>query len=359
MNGMIFNNRSNKVFLILIGLLMNMQNSHANDDYLQGYLSAILEQQLGWQSECYRIKVVDSFATLTIKDNSCENNDQLIQLFSQLPMLVDFKILTQSEPGAEKIPSYTHYPRGDYFRPVVADVKEPQFFISFLQAKDDNESTLIGSVGLGETFGLYRWPSSAAGDGWQLSYFAAIFSQFNMDASSDDLLNSDYLVGFPLSFRYGNFSGRFRLFHQSSHLGDELLLSGQAPARVNLSIEAVDMLLAYDIGYWRAMIGGTRILSHDPSDIEERALSSGIDYRNPEPAIGNSRFIAGIYSRWLEDVDWNSGTSAKFGLEFGQNYPGSHGTRLMFEAYKGLIPFGQFYTSDTEYYGLGFYIDFN
>lgn len=69
-----------------------------------------------------------------------------------------------------------------------------------------------------------------------------------MDASSDDLLNSDYLVGFPLSFRFGKFTGRFWFFHQSSHLGDELLLSGNAPERINLSIEAVDLELAYDIG---------------------------------------------------------------------------------------------------------------
>jgi len=101
-----------------------------------------------------------------------------------------------------------------------------------------------------------------------------------------------------------------------------------------------------------------KIVSHDPSYLEERALMTDVDYRNPTPILGNSRFIAGIKTTWLEDADWNNGTSLKFGLETGQTYPVRHGTRIMFEAYKGLIPFGQFYTLAIEYYGMGIYLDF-
>jgi hypothetical protein len=51
-----------------------------------------------------------------------------------------------------------------------------------------------------------------------------VFAQFDLDSTSDDLLNADYVVGLPLTFRRAGFSARGRFYHQSSHLGDELLL---------------------------------------------------------------------------------------------------------------------------------------
>lgn len=344
-------------FLLLFSLFVT--NVFADDSYLKGYLGGILEQKLNWETDDYYIKVKDSVATIIYKNKSSENIDNAKEAFAKTPLLVDFNFIEEGDANSGLLPSYIQYPRGDYFKPLVADVKEPQFFVAFAQVQDGPSDILIGSVGLGQNFGLYRWPASSSGDGWQLSFFAAIFSQFNMDTPSDDLVNSDYLAGLPLSFRYGQLSGRFRLFHQSSHLGDELLLSGNAPERINLSIEAIDVLLAYDIGYWTGMIGGMKIISHNPSDIEEYVVTAGINYRNPTPVLGNSRFIAGISIIWLEDVDWNSGISFKAGLEIGQGYPRRYGIRFMFEAYKGVIPFGQFYTSDVENYGVGIYFDFN
>jgi len=348
-----------KTLFLLLSLIINIQIAKADDNYLQGYLSAILEQQLGWNIDSYHLNVEDSVATIIIKKKNSEKISDAKKAFSTVPGLVDFNFVESADADIEIIPSYIHYPRGDYFIPPIADVKEPQFFLSFVETRGRAEDILIGSVGLGHNFGLYRWPASTSGDGFQLSFFGALFSQFNMDAASDDLLNSDYLVGFPLSFRQGSFSGRVRFFHQSSHLGDELLISGSAPERVNLSVEVIDFLLAYDIGHWTGMIGALKIISHDPSIIKEHGVNAAINYRNPTPILGNSRFLAGISTSWIEDINWKSGTSFKAGLEIGQSYPHRRGVRIMFEAYKGFVPFGQFYTTDLEYYGLGMYFDFN
>lgn len=148
-------------------------------------------------------------------------------------------------------------PRGDVFRPLIADPKEPQTFVSSVSLDretaglDDINTALVG---LGTNFGLYRWPGRQEDEGWQVSVFAAAFSQFNLDAPSDALINTDYLVGFPLTYKRGHFSMRLRLFHQSSHLGDELLLGPNPPTRINLSFEAVDLLFAYEGGGWRVRL---------------------------------------------------------------------------------------------------------
>ena len=52
-----------------------------------------------------------------------------------------------------------------------------------------------------------------------------VYAQFDLNRPSYDLINADYLIGLPLTFRFDRFSGRARLYHQSSHLGDEFVLA--------------------------------------------------------------------------------------------------------------------------------------
>ena len=119
------------------------------------------------------------------------------------------------------------FPQGQLFYPPMASPKEPRTHVTYLSLKLPDDRINIGSVGFGDSFGLVRWPGWGEEDAWQLSISGAVLAQFNMDASSD-LINADYIIGFPLSYRNGPWSARARLFHQSSHLGDEFLL--QAPA---------------------------------------------------------------------------------------------------------------------------------
>ena len=110
------------------------------------------------------------------------------------------------------------------FRPLLADPKQPQFFVNINSLKASGSRYTVASVGFGETFGMYRFLGSREGDGLQLSVEGAIFARFNMEASSHDLINADYTIGIPATYRYGDNLVRFRIYHQSSHLGDEFLL---------------------------------------------------------------------------------------------------------------------------------------
>jgi len=98
------------------------------------------------------------------------------------------------------------------------------------------------------------------GEGWQLGVAGTIFSQFNLDAPSKDLINTDFRIGIPLSYKRGPFSARASIYHQSSHLGDEFILSGAAPRCVNLSFEALNFVAAWELGGWRPYAGGFYLL---------------------------------------------------------------------------------------------------
>ena len=250
------------------------------------------------------------------------------------------------------------FPERDLFTPLIAAPRQPQFFISFISIDSDVDDFLGASVGFGHTFGLYRWSSDTPGNGWQLSFFGAAFSQFNMDASSDDLINTDYQVGFPLTYRHDAFSARFRLFHQSSHLGDELLLGPQPPERINLSVEAIDAVFSYEWERWRGYAGLGYILRHDPDDLESGIAQLGVEFRYPVRLLGAHQFLGGLDVEMFEQVDWDASTSLKLGLVFGNQPRGGNGIRLMAEFYNGPAPFGQFFSIDVTYYGAGIYYDF-
>jgi len=105
---------------------------------------------------------------------------------------------------------------------------------------------------VGEYFGLASGFFGEAGIS-QIGIQAAVFALFNLDAPSSDLVNADYWIGLPLSYRRGPWSYLIRLYHQSSHLGDEFILGNPGINRVNLSYEdlvnnteeAAKKLLAY------------------------------------------------------------------------------------------------------------------
>ena len=244
------------------------------------------------------------------------------------------------------------FPVGDVFRPLLADPKQPQFFVSLNRFNSEGASYTLASVGFGETFGLYRFSGSREGNGLQLGLVGAIFAQFNLSTASYDLVNADYAIGIPVTFRHGDTSLRFRLYHQSSHLGDELLLGGNPPERVNLSFEAVELILSQEWRGWR-VYGGGEVPGPQGTgrpDAVERPLGTGVSReqaaRVERPAVG------GIDMKSLEEHDWAIDTSVKAGLEFGHPDPGHRRLRLMAVWYRGFDPRGQFYANEVEYYGL-------
>jgi hypothetical protein len=249
------------------------------------------------------------------------------------------------------------FPVGDVFRPLVADPAAPRSFVSVLSLDTETDRVTIASLGTGVSFGLYRQPGERLGEGWQVSIFGAVFSQFNLDASADDLINTDYRIGLPLTYKRGDLSGRVAVWHQSSHLGDELILNGNAPQRVDLSIESLDFVLAWERGGWRPYVGGFYLL-RGPEGLHRSGGQAGFDYAGHAPVLFGARLVGGLDLKWFEETDWRVGASAKLGLEFGRHHPERRGITVLAEVYEGFSPFGQFYRDDVTAYGLAVQFDF-
>lgn len=252
------------------------------------------------------------------------------------------------------------FPEDQIFCPLIADPKEPRSFASFLRGTfrsfqdPTGEGTPIASVGLADSFGLVRWGGPDAGEGTQLDVIGSIFAQFDLGAPSNDLINSDYIIGLPLTFRRNGFSVRAKLYHQSSHLGDEYLLRSDDIVRENLSFESVELLISQEVGPLRGYLGAERIFRREPDTLPGELLHAGVELRSGRS--GKVQMVGGVDVKTTEQYDWAPALSARVGFEVGRPGPEGHPGRLimlLLELYQGPSPYGQFFQDDISYIGAG------
>ena len=248
------------------------------------------------------------------------------------------------------------------FCPLIADPKAMRSFLSYLHEEESVDSIeSVGSVGISDSFGLARWGANARSDGVQLSLEGAIFAQFDLGSSSYDLINADYIVALPLTMRKGPVSARLRIMHQSSHLGDELLLRRNELERENISFEAADFILSLDARALRLYGGGEYIFNRSPKDLEHYVAQGGIELRPLAQLlrfgrIGFLRFLAAVDLKSSQQQDWDPSVSIRAGFEIDRPFTGELPARswsILFESYRGPSPYGQFFRQKVQLIGVG------
>jgi len=262
------------------------------------------------------------------------------------------------------------FPSDDLFRPLLADPKQPQFFALWqsTQSRFERTNANIGSIGIGENFGFYTRRKGC--NGWQISLLTGIFSQFDLDSSNAALINVDFNVGIPLTWRHGNWSARLRYYHQSSHIGDEFLAANPGFQSIGLQFEEVDMIVSYDFRKWLRLYGGGAVMvNRQPSGIHRNTAQWGFEARIPRPLARS--YVFGMLSnpilfspvltadfKSVEAQDWHINTNFLMGFDVFR-YGSFKRLRILFNYYHGYNPYGQFfYSQKTESFGAGAYFMF-
>lgn len=257
---------------------------------------------------------------------------------------------------------YVPLPRGDVFCTLIADPKAMRSFASYQKGNERDLASDIAAVGIADQFPFFRAAAGRAGNGVQLGLSGAVFAQFDLRAASYDLLNADYMIGLPLTFRAGPFSGRARVYHQSSHLGDEFVLRPNAPARENLSFESAELLLSLDISALRLYGGAEDFFHRDPEELADRLVHAGVELR-PRASVNFGsllvgRVVAAGDVKVVNDSTTRTGVSVRAGFEFGRPRDEEIPSRrwsLLAEYYEGPSPYGQFHRQKVRLTGLGFF----
>lgn len=255
--------------------------------------------------------------------------------------------------GAEAIPDMYVLPEQVLFAPLIADPRQPRFSLSYQRYKISDQKFSAANVAFGEYFGLAADFLGLPGNS-QIGLQGAVFALFNLDTPSSDLINADYWIGIPVTYRKGPWSFLARIYHQSSHLGDEFILGNPAVKRVNLSYEDVVALVSYEWEKLRIYGGGGYIIHSEP-ELARKHLQAGIEFVLPH-AVQGLDFITALDVQSSQELDWENNYSFQAGLQF--KNPDNRRVRLMFEHFDGHSPNGQFFRERLRYNGIGVYFRF-
>ncbi len=347
-------------FLLSILALWSFGASADPQEYLRGYTDALLDDrfpELG-------LYVVHTTADggVTLASRTCLGPSQkrdvefLLSKTGRVKAVVwdrSVDCAGEAPPAAETPVELRALPEQELFAPLLADPRQPRFSMSYQRYHTPTNTFSAASVALGEYFGLASGMFGRSGSS-QIGIQAAVFALFNLDAPSSDLVNADYWVGFPLSYRKGPWSYLVRLYHQSSHLGDEFLLGNPGVNRVNLSYEDLEGLVSYEWEKWR-VYGGSGYMLHTEPDLKRKHVHGGVEFVQPR-AAGELSFVAAADVRASEELDWRGSRSYQAGFEFRSSSP--RRVRVMLEHFRGHSPNGQFYREPLRYTGLGLYFGF-
>jgi hypothetical protein len=255
-------------------------------------------------------------------------------------------------------------PEETLFGPLVADPKELHFYASFLptRAESTDRSANLASIGFGENFGV--WGTRDRLGGWQFGIQAGVLAQLNLDpATSYALINADYTAGLTLAWRRDPVAVRMRLYHQSSHLGDEYLLENPGVKRINVSFEELETIVAYSLAGGRGRVyGGGGLLVHRYPAMNRGRLQCGAEWRKRNARVTAARRerlaatpVVAVELKSLGETHWHPNVRAVAGADLTRQH-GERGVTLLAEYYYGYFPYGQFFDQKVQSFGIGVHL---
>jgi hypothetical protein len=360
--------------VVLAGALDAGATTPPTDAYIAGYAAAVLERE--FQARTTSLRVQRGVVSIHATDLGSADRARVREALSRITGVVRIEIREAAGspppiPGARgadpaEAPgpqaqavddlSVGLLPSGQLFTPLLADPRWPRFSAAYQYYLDDRQLGSVAAVSVGGTLPLFR---QKLGRGWwETGLQAGVFALFDAEAPSSDLVNADYLIAGFIGYRYDRYSAIARLYHQSSHLGDEFVLANRVSRRVNLSYEAIDVrassMLFDDL--LRLYGGGGFLFSQEPASLEPGFLQWGLELRSRWRTAA-FRPIAAADVQNREANHWHADLSLRAGIEL-DNWLTSRSLQIMLEYFRGHSPNGQFFRERIDYLGLGTHFHF-
>lgn len=225
----------------------------------------------------------------------------------------------------------------------IAHPRRVRSFIGIYQEEEAPVSTQLVRMSLGD--GLFLTSGRAGGVQYHVELAASVQAEFDLAVSSFDFLVADFIVGLPVRLARGRWTGRIALYHQSSHLGDDVLGRSDVTLGVDgaVDFEALEGYLGYGFGFVRPYLGAEYRFRRTPDGQDPSVFHGGVDIRSPSP--GDYGLFAGIHGWTAERGVDGYGGSARVGLELRRDGPRGRPrpVRFLLEGMWGSPDAGRFY----------------
>ncbi|MEM7176008.1 MAG: DUF1207 domain-containing protein [Chlamydiota bacterium] len=341
------------------------------DAYLEGYIQSLVNANYYEFDVLVYVENGDVYLYHLPKNTLIRNS--IINFVRDLP---EVKSVTQidklPEERLEKLEKREVKPqvKGIWFPqstvlypPMIANPRATIYSAAY-RIGDNVMGTKSIGVSFGDNFPIFRWRNVFWGTGdLQIDIQAGVWSVFKMGIHYNDeiseLINTDYLVGIPLSYAFDKWAFRLRVYHVSSHLGDEFLVHNPGIVRVNPSMEAIDFFVSYQVNSSiRLYIGPGWVFHSDrtfpikpPLYLEYGGEWRFLGHRSLYHRLYGTMFIA-IYLRHWQVNHWRIDGTYMGGYELSKLQGVGRKMRLFVSYHHGYSE-GQFFKDRTSYTSFG------
>jgi len=171
-------------------------------------------------------------------------------------------------------------------------------------------------------------------------------ARFDFASESFDLQNMDFIGGVALGYNADPFACEFYIYHQSSHLGDEIL-DRQERSRIDYARETIRLMGSYEYKKIRFYGGPSFTFHAEPESIQNKFLFQA-GFERPFSLWGRPMYAAlDLQSR--QEHDWSVNVSAQIGFGLGNAQKKMNRQWVFLEIYDGYSNMGQFYDLRDRY----------
>ncbi len=352
----------------------------ATDPYLEGYIQALVDMHF------YEYRVIVTVKNHHVHLANLPKNElvgsSIISFVKDLPGVQSVEVQEISQEEMKARERYVEQPRVNgiwfpqstvLFQPLVADPRQPMYSAA-LRVYDKVAGHIAGAVSLGDDFPIFRWRDVFWWHGdLQIGIEAGVWAVFsysgikkNSNGDVCEMLNADYFAGIPLTYAFDRWSFRMRLYHISSHLGDEFMVNhpkyccGDDHRRKNPSFEAIDFFTSYQFSsHLRGYFGpGVVVHSDNSFKIKPLYVEYGVELRIFGRKLYYHRlygtpFFAMHLENWQQH-HWDLGFTCKLGYEISKLQGVGRKVRLYVDYHNGYSCEGQFFNERVKYGEAGF-----
>ncbi|AKD57352.1 DUF1207 domain-containing protein [Spirosoma radiotolerans] len=271
-------------------------------------------------------------------------------------------VVAESNRDASVVrPGREFLPKGHLFDPILLDPLEAQTYGSILpgywtEGKKYKGSIVPFAFGFAKPF--YRRSTDAThAEEWVLDL--ASFTQFEayhddvQDKARRQIMNTDYKISIIYNVRRGENNYRFRVYHISSHLGDDYIYRNKltAPSPNSVNYEQLDATYSRVVDNWR-LYGGLGIVLRKAEERKLMSAQLGAFYKKPSASA--ARLVGGVDIKFWQQTDFRPGIHGGIGIELGRT---QNNLTFLLEGYSGFRPYSQYEQQQTSWIGVGLYLN--
>lgn len=248
--------------------------------------------------------------------------------------------------------------------PFIADPRKVGMSAEWRWGEEAIDKRGSGAVSFGDYIGLARWCNPFGwGGALDIGLEGDVWAVFQQTRETAPLVNADYYIAIPVTYGYCNWAFRFRIFHISSHIGDEYLIENPDFVRKNPSSEYLDFFVQWRPSCDFRLYGGVGVIARSDNSFYYRRFYAeyGLEWYLPwfrwwmprSQVLG--RTFTGAHFRTREDNNFEFDGTVVFGYEWSRTYCDFKKIRVYLEYHNGYCLEGQFNRFKDEYVGIAAY----